>query len=252
MIVRPQIGGPGFREIDTAVRALVGRPDVVYFNAHADPSSVPPRAIVYNFENIGIQLEPHDHFTGNVIWDFSRRNVERWHNAGREATHVPVGYHPSMALFRPKPWSERALDVTLVGCPNERRQALLDRLERRGLRVRMIYGLFGAERDAVLADTRVVLNPLYYEQGVFPVLRQIHAVANGLPVVSEVAPEAPGWTHPGPVPYEAMADHAFELARAPAGNVDNLVGYATKVLHQHPLSLPMGNLRATARTARQR
>lgn len=231
-------GQSGFEELDAAVTQIIGRDDRVYFNAHLDQSAVPSGAVVYNLENVGIQLQPKRFFARQRVWDFSQRNVSRWRAVGRDAVYVPVGFHPSMVRFTPRPWLERKNDVAFIGCMNARRQAVLDDLRRRGLRVQGIFGVFGTARDDILAHSRVILNMLYYDDGVFPVLRQIHAVANGLPVVSETAPEAPGWVHPGPVPYHLLADRVYELARASAENVDAVVRYALSALSPHRLLLP--------------
>ena len=65
-----------FDEINTAVDQLLASscdPRRVVFNAHAFPDRVPPDAIVYNFENVDVQVSGSA-FVDHEIWDFSERN----------------------------------------------------------------------------------------------------------------------------------------------------------------------------------
>lgn len=92
------------------------------------------------------------------MWDYSAANVARLAALGVAALHVPIGYHPVLARI------ERAaedLDVLFYGSLNERREAVLDGLEARGLQVASVFGVYGAERDALIARAKLVLNVHY-------------------------------------------------------------------------------------------
>ncbi len=193
-----------FDELEAALVAL-GRGDVV-LNAHAFPDEIPPGAVVYNLENVGIQVQT-DAFEGHEIWDFSARNVAAWKAAGRRATHVPIGWHPSMERFAMRPWSERDIDVVFCGCVNPRRQLVIDALRDRGLAVRVIAPgeAYGAERDEILSRSKVALNLLFHLDGTFPVLRAAHAAANRLPMIHEWADEMPSWVGTGRAYSELVA-----------------------------------------------
>ena len=231
-----------FDEIDLAVRKILAdRLDdrAVAFNAHSvPPHAVPAGAIVFNLENVGIQVST-DMFAGHEIWDFSARNVERWRDAGRDARHVPVGYHPSMTRFSPLPWQDRDIDVVFTGCLNDRRARVLDDLVQRGLRVRSLTGVYGSDRDSVLARSRVAINMLFYPGGVFPALRSAHLVANRIAVVSECAAEEPSWVTPLSVSYDALADRVAFLARdSSQEEADVIAANAFAALSKSPLLLP--------------
>ncbi len=191
-----------FDELEAALVAL-GRGDVV-LNAHAFSDEIPPGAVVYNLENLGIQVQT-DAFEGHEVWDFSARNVAAW--TTRIVSHVPVGFHPSMQRFAMRPWAERDIDVVFCGAMNERRQEVVRQIEARGLKMCIIPpgAAYGAERDALLARSKVALNMLFHEGGLFPALRAAHCVANRLAVVSEDAPERPRWAI-------NVADEAYQLA----------------------------------------
>lgn len=227
-----------FDEIDAAVASLVGRPDAVVFNAHsALAADIPVDAVVYNFENVGIQIAPVM-FPGREIWDFSSANVERWRAAGRDVLHVPVGFHPSMTRFEPLPWSKRDIDVVFCGCPNPRRTALVRELRGRGLHVELLFGVYGPDRDAILQRARVGLNVLFYEDGIFPVLRSAHLQANLIATVSEEALETPSWAWPPPCPLSEVADRVERIVRGSADDNDEIVSTAIFKLAACPMTLP--------------
>jgi hypothetical protein len=212
-----------FDEIDAAVSAMTDR--VVAFNAHI--RKPPPGAIVYNFENVPAQVShPAELWAGHEVWDFSARNAAQY-----GATHVPVGYHPSMERF--KRASHLDIDVVFTGLVNERRAAVLEELRERGLNVVVVPpGLYGASRDTILARAKLALNMLFHEDGVFPALRVAHLVANRVPVLSEVCPE--GWSY---VPHTAYRYLASSVANAIARGPQSAEHSFNRFIQQ-PMRLP--------------
>ena len=148
---------------------------------------LPRETIFYNFEQIApdslLAPEGLDRFAGFEIWDYSRKNVARWIDHGFAARHVPLGWSPG--LERIERAAEPEIDVLFYGSTNERRVAVLDRLEASGLRVERLYGVYGAERDAAIARAKVVVNVHYYDAGILEIVRLSYLFANGVPVVSE-------------------------------------------------------------------
>ena len=236
-----------FDEINTAIEALLkasaslkprsaGTLVGVCFNAHAvGVHEIPPNAIIFNMENVGIQIPP-TMFEGHEIWDFSARNVVSWLAAGRKAIHVPIGFHPSMIRFQPRPWHGRDIDVVFSGSSNARRDTLIHKLRSRGLHVVMANG-YAQERDQMLARAKVAINVLFYEDAVFPVLRSAHLIANRIITISEKAPEVPDWI--SPVPYEGIADRVESIVRhASAREAEEMSHRAFEAFTQHPLEIP--------------
>ena len=229
-----------FDEISTAVDQLLGEandPRTVVFNAHTFPDRVPPDAIIYNWENVDVQVSGVA-FPDHEVWDFSIRNTTRWRGPRRDVHHVPVGHHASMERFHPLPWNERDVDVVFTGCMNARRQRVVDALERHGLKVVTLSTVYGLARDQILARAKLAINMLYYEDGTFAVLRTAHYAANSIAAVSEAANEAPAWAYPDPVPYARIVDSCRELLQ---GGEEALVGTSVEALRrfrEHPLRLP--------------
>jgi hypothetical protein len=197
-----------FVELDDAVRALRGRDDI-YFNAHT--FDAPEGGVIFNLENVPRQVDPA-RWAGREVWDFSAVNAAKY-----GATHVPLGYHPSFERFERSDVQD--IDVVFAGCVNERRAEILADLADQDLMVVVVPpGIYGAERDAVLARAKLALNMQYYEDGTFPALRVAHLVANRVPFVSEVGPEMPSWAGPG-VAYGELVRTVLDRVNAGATGV---------------------------------
>jgi hypothetical protein len=229
-----------FDDISASVDRLLiaaNDPRIVVFNAHAFSDRVPPGAIIYNLENVDVQISG-DAFPGHEVWDFSERNTTRWRGLRRAVHHVPTGYHSSMERFQPLPWNDRDVDIVFAGWMNARRQHVLDALARHGLKIVVLSTVYGPNRDKILARAKIAINMLYYEDGTFPVLRTAHCAANSIAAVSEIANEAPAWTYPAPVPYAHLVESCCDLLD---GGEEKLISAAAEALRrfrEHPLRLP--------------
>ena len=148
-----------------------------------------PDAILYNLEQIdpgSPWLTPAllELFRRHEVWDYSARNAARYPALGLKPPRVvPVGWVPELTRIAPAP--EEDLDVLFYGSLNPRRRAVLDALRARGLRVEAVYGVYGEERDRLVARAKVVLNVHFYEAKVFEVVRVSYLLANRRCVVSE-------------------------------------------------------------------
>lgn len=237
-----------FDELEGVLQAN-GVSERVLLNAHAVPGLAPVGLAVYNLENIGIQL-PADAFYDREIWDISRRNVEALSSRRTEliaaeipsvspvVRYVPVGYHISMERFAMRLSSQRDIDIVFTGTMNARRHAVLSALQGHGLRVlQMPHTLYGAERDDILARSRLSLNIRFYDTAFHPVLRTAHCTANHLPVLSEHAPEAPTWAllQAG---YSDLVDRARELLDRRREYLDHVAEAAYLAFRMCPFVIP--------------
>lgn len=162
-------------------------------------------AIVYNSEQLSALGDPRwqmgcfEQYRQHVVWDYAEVNVARLRDLGIERPVLcPVGYCPSMT----KPWSstksEEDIDVLFYGSISPRRREVLDALTNVGIRVAHLFGVYGDERDAVIARSKIVLNLHHYERSIFEIFRVSHLLANRKCVVSEDRGEDPA--------LEALAD----------------------------------------------
>jgi len=150
----------------------------------------PPRdPILYNLEQVEgaswtyARTPLPDLLRRYPVWDYSEANIERlveWQVP--RPTHVPIGYVPQLTRIAP---AEEDVDVLFYGSLNERRRLILDKLQQRGLRVKWLFGVYGAARDAWIARSKVVVNIHFFPSKVFEIARVSYLLANRRAVVSE-------------------------------------------------------------------
>jgi hypothetical protein len=170
--------------------ALAGRRHIV-LGAHllaAEGREPPPGAILYNLEQVQpgspwFRPELLDLCRRHEVWDYSRANADALEGLGVPRPRlVPVGYVPELTRIAPAP---EDIDVLFYGSMNDRRRAVLEELARRGARVHVAFGVYGEERDRLVARSRLVLNVHFYEAKVFEIVRVSYLLANRRAVVSE-------------------------------------------------------------------
>jgi len=148
-------------------------------------------AILYNLEQVQVgspwfRPELVDLFRRYTLWDYSRRNVEALEPLGvKVARVVPIGYVPE--LTRIQHAADPDLDVLFFGALNPRRIAVIEGLRAAGLRAAAVFGVYGPERDALIARSRVVLNVHFYEAKVLEMVRLSYLLANRCCVLSEAS-----------------------------------------------------------------
>jgi hypothetical protein len=141
--------------------------------------------ILYSLEQVGTpQTEAFSLLKKHSVWDYADHNVALWRQRGVNATHVPIGYVAELTRIRIDP--EPRIDVVFYGALSERRTRTIRMLERAGLKVCAFEGLYGAARDDIIAQSKVVLNLSFHDRHrVFEIVRVSYALANATCVVSE-------------------------------------------------------------------
>lgn len=150
------------------------------------------------------------------VWDYSDRNIAFLRSRGIDHVRkLPIGYHPRLRRIPRAPVQD--IDVLFYGSVGERRQIALQRLQAAGLKVKAVFGVYGAERDALIARSRVVLNLHHYQSRIFEIVRVFYLMTNGKAVVAEVdadtsidAEYRPGVRCAG---YDELTAACLELAR---------------------------------------
>jgi hypothetical protein len=169
---------------------VTGRPLILggHLLAQRPDMPCPEAAIVFNTE----QVDPTsswfsegypDLLRTRVVWDYSPANILMltfWGIAGVKLCRI--GYVPELTRI---PACEPDVDVLFYGSLNDRREVIIDDLSTAGVRVKTLFGVYGRERDAWIARSRIVLNHHYYEFGRFEIIRVSYLLANRKCVVSE-------------------------------------------------------------------
>lgn len=149
---------------------------------------LPRASIIYNLEQLGgAQLKP-DYYTLATryqIWDYDLHNIEHWKRltCAYVPVHVPIGYVPELSRIKPGP--QQDIDVLFYGSLNDRRNRILNALKDAGVKVHTAFGLYGKDRDELIARSKLVLNVHYYESKVFEIVRVSYLLANSKAVVTE-------------------------------------------------------------------
>ena len=181
----------------------------------------PKNPIFYNLEQLGNDLpwmtmpEFVDLFRHYPNWDYSQANVEYLAAMGLpRPTYVPIGYVPELTRITP---ASEDIDVLFYGALNGRRYAILRELHDRGLRVKWLPGVYGADRDAWIARSKIVLNLHYFEAKIFAIVRVSYLLANRRAVVSEHSAnrtlESDLESGIAFADYEELVDRCVELVR---------------------------------------
>lgn len=184
--------------------------------------AIPPGTILYNLEQIDpaskwLQPTFFQLMRKFTVWDYSLRNIERLQQVGTgpQLRHVPLGYMPQMSRIATTDAPD--IDVLFYGSTNPRRTRILDALRAAGLRVHAAFGVYGAQRDALIARSRVVLNMHYYDSSIFEIVRVSYLLANRKAVVTECHAgteiDADMRDAVAPAPYEQLVDTCLELVR---------------------------------------
>lgn len=150
---------------------------------------VPPGSILYNLEQIGsAQLQPayYELARQHQIWDYDVSNLEKWNamNCSYAPVHVPIGYVPELTRIATKPHD---IDVLFYGSLNQRRNHILNSLKEFGVKVHSVFGVYGRDRDDLIARSKLILNIHFYDAKVFEIVRVSYLLANSKAVVTECA-----------------------------------------------------------------
>lgn len=156
---------------------------------------LPANFVVYNLEQLS-SINTNicgDYVDGlrrrTFVWDYSLRNIATLKAGGVvDPVYLPVLFAPELGRLHDQHPVEPSdgTDVLFYGVVNDRRARVLFDLERRGYSIRVLSGVYGAERDACIAGAKLVLNVHYYPEGILETTRLGYLWTNRVPVVSEV------------------------------------------------------------------
>jgi hypothetical protein len=149
------------------------------------------------------------------IWDYGPSSTQYLRDWGfPRVAYLPPGFHPCIESFRPSP--EPDFEVAFCGASHPRRKVTLDALAAKGLKIAFIYGVYGAERNAILARSKIILNVHAWDDlNALETVRLSLMLANHCFVISEVGDHNPygaGLVYAG---YDALVEACLDYARRP-------------------------------------
>jgi O-methyltransferase/8-demethyl-8-(2,3-dimethoxy-alpha-L-rhamnosyl)tetracenomycin-C 4'-O-methyltransferase len=179
--------------------------------------SLPATTIVYNLEQLGASDLPKWYMglASRVrIWDYSPQHIAMWNETPCLEAPVLVEIGFAAELRRIATVRQPEIDVLFYGSVNERRRKILAGLEAAGLRVHVAFGVYGRDRDLLIAHSKVVLNLHAFDSKVFEIVRVSYLLANAKAVVSEDAPDMGGLRDAVAVyPYDELIAGCVALVR---------------------------------------
>jgi hypothetical protein len=203
--------------------AFAGRAPIIYGANNLDAGNLDPLpsdSVIINLEQVSEESEWFDDkylalLNGFPVLDYSPRNRANLVRRGiSHAGLMEIGYHPKLQRIRPA--AEQDFDILFYGALCDRRKAILGQLHERGLKVANLFSIYGRERDAAIARSKLVINMHYYESAVFEIVRVSYLLANGVCVLTEGRPDEPDIApFAGGLavePYERLVERAIALA----------------------------------------
>jgi hypothetical protein len=160
------------------------------------PDHLPGDLILFNLEQVTrhspwITPEYVELLKRHRAWDYSEQNLSAWREMG--LGHIRwcgIGYEPELQRIPTE--SSRDIDVLFYGSLNHRRARILAALQEAKLGVRVLSGVYGSDRDRVIARAKIVLNMHYHESQIFEMVRVSYLLANRRFVVSEAGADPTG------------------------------------------------------------
>jgi hypothetical protein len=120
----------------------------------------------------------------NYVWDYSRVNLLKIKHCNAQL----IDFYYCDQLSRLEIKKPAKYDLVFYGSINERRKKILDEVGKSGLRLKVIFGAYGGDRDAVISESRAVLNLHYYDSQIFQQIRAFYPLTNRIPIISENYP----------------------------------------------------------------
>ena len=150
---------------------------------------IPLNTVIVNLEQLrGFNIGARPIYTSLMrrlaVWDYSPRNIAQIKSLMRNphVSRFSIGYTPEMTRHLPQ---THTTDVLFYGSLNDRRTAILKGLHEAGVHVKHLFSVYGSERDAAIADAKIVLNMHFYEDSLHEIGRTSYLLANSKAVVSE-------------------------------------------------------------------
>lgn len=195
-LVRAGLEALGYRVTFSENRWETGAVNII-FGAHhlidvdGQWKVIPPaRTILYHLEPLvdrapWTSLALATAFATFPVWDYSAVNeaYRRNHHWPGTWYTVPVGYMPEWTRIISQDPPD--IDVLFYGSLSPRRRKILDALIIAGVRVQVLFGVYGVERDAWIGRSRIVLNLHQVANYPFESVRVGYLLANRRCVLSE-------------------------------------------------------------------
>lgn len=170
------------------------RPGSLVIGANAEPdASYPDDCIIFNLEQVSNNSSWFNSsycqlLKNHIVWDYSERNVEALASIGvNKVVKCGIGFAPNLQVIKQQ--EQKDIDVLFYGSINSHRDMILRELEETDLKVVRLFNCYGAERDSIIARSKIILNLHYYPEQIFEIVRVSYLLTNRCFVLSEYSPD---------------------------------------------------------------
>ena len=152
---------------------------------------IPENTIIFNTEQIESITENWKKKILNlarkniIFWDYSQYNLDYLSKTiNIKGKLFQIGYQKELNRINHN--IDKNIDVLFYGSINARREHIINKLKDRKINVKTLFGVYGKERDDLIAKSKLILNMHMYESKIFEIVRVFYLLSNSIPVISEV------------------------------------------------------------------
>ena len=152
---------------------------------------IPENTIIFNTEQIESITENWKKKILNlarkniIFWDYSQYNLEYLSKTiNIKGKLFQIGYQKELNRINQN--IDKNIDVLFYGSINTRRENIINKLKDRKINVKTLFGVYGKERDDLIAKSKLILNMHMYDSKIFEIVRVFYLLSNSIPVLTEV------------------------------------------------------------------
>ena len=152
---------------------------------------IPENTIIFNTEQIESITENWKKKILNlakkniIFWDYSQYNLDYLSKTiNIKGKLFQIGYQKELNRINHN--IDKNIDVLFYGSINARREHIINKLKDRKINVKTLFGVYGKERDDLIAKSKLILNMHMYNSKIFEIVRVFYLLSNSIPVISEV------------------------------------------------------------------
>ena len=152
---------------------------------------IPENTIIFNTEQIESITENWKKKILNlakkniIFWDYSQYNLDYLSKTiNIKGKLFQIGYQKELNRINHN--IDKNIDVLFYGSINTRREHIINKLKDRKINVKTLFGVYGKERDDLIAKSKLILNMHMYESKIFEIVRVFYLLSNSIPVLTEV------------------------------------------------------------------
>ena len=120
-----------------------------------------------------------------IFWDYSQYNLDYLSKTiNIKGKLFQIGYQKELNRINHN--IDKNIDVLFYGSINTRREHIINKLKDRKINVKTLFGVYGKERDDLIAKSKLILNMHMYDSKIFEIVRVFYLLSNSIPVLTEV------------------------------------------------------------------